>query len=337
MKATVADLKASSVPETLNVRPSDPRLIQWLNMATERLLNRGDWIGAYAKVRVCVRGPCFAWPRQVLTVEKAAICNQSVPVRTQWYEFEDYGPGLNLVNLLCPVEVVDDGFAPTVSDIQGSAKYIKVYGFVPEDADAEVRVEGYDENNQWIRTEETPGDGDWLNGEGIPIALTPNTSTRFFGSTPTAIRKPRTKGSVSVYTLNPDDNTEILLAAMQYDETVANYRRSRIINWHKVCTCGATPVNQNTTLTAIVKLGYVPVSQDEDWLLIPNLPAMQDAMQGVQKIAKNLLTEGYAYLNSAVNELNKEIRSNIGRDKVTIGFHAHGASKLCYQKIGGLI
>lgn len=332
MRRTVADLKESTIPETLNVAPEDPRLILWCNMATERLMNRGDWIGAYAKIVVCATGPCIAWRRQVGRVIKAAICKQSTPMFTQWDEFLDFGPGLDLVNIAHPVSIIDDGYSPVVNDIQGDAKKIKVYASVSEDAAAELNVQGFDENAQWIRTQE---DDEWKNGQDIPIRLSTATSTKLFGSSPTSIRKPRTNGTVRIFSLHPTDLTEILLAEMAYDEITSNYRRSRIVNFGCLAkTCCAC--DGRLSITAIVKLAYAPVHSDEDWLLIPNLPAMSMAMQAEQKFASNnhLLSEGHGFLNSAVNELNKEIRSTVGRDTVTIGFNSYGSAKPVCSGIG---
>lgn len=331
MKRTVADLKESYIPETINTGPNDPRLLKILNMATERLMNRGDFVGVTAKIRICATGPCIVWPRQVGRVEKLAICNESMFMQTQWYEFLDFGPGLELVNMQCTVQVIDDGFVSTISGIQGTAKYLKVYAFVAEDEDAEVNAQGYDENNQWIRTQDE--EGAWRNGEDIPVTLATATSTKLFGSAPTSFKKTRTNGTVRIFSLNTEDLTEILLAEMQYDETVSNYRRSRITNWDRVrrSCCGC---DDRVTVTAIVKLAYAPVAQDEDWLLIGNMPAMLMAMQAEQKFARNLGSEGEGYLNAAVRELNKEMRATYGRDKVSIGFYAHGSAKPEYSGIG---
>lgn len=318
MRRTVADAKnplISRIPSVLNVSPTDSRLLRYINSATQRLLfSRKSW-GTYGRFRLCITNGCVVFPRQFAAIEAADVCGQSLPIRNEWFEFMDSGPGIQgdcsvestvgCGNGCAGVQLFDRGTAVAFEDIRGVNKKIRVYADVTEAADAKILLQGYDENSQWIRTLVS---GVWVDGEYVLLSTTPQLSTKLFSSL-TGVQKPITKGTIRLYEYNTDTTAQRAIAIYEPGETRPSYRKS-LISGVSIPTgddCGTT------TLTVMAKLDFVPVSQDTDWLLIGNLEALTEGCQAVKKLENNLFEEAEAYEQLAFRQLERELRHHLGR------------------------
>lgn len=309
MRTTFGQLKASSIPRVLSLCATDERLKDYVNEAIERLVHRPEkWWGVYQRYVICATESCITWPRQIATIEAIAVCTTPIPVRNGWYEFLPNGPHIQPETGACDVQLIArEGNFVTFTDISGTNKRLKVYADVAEDAEARILVQGYDENGNWIRTQDA---GEWVDGEYIGIDNgTPQESVKFFTAI-TGIIKDETNGVVRLYELNDDDGTMRALGIYEPDETTPSYRRSLVTGIDSLVT--DEEECESVKVTVVAKNEFYPVGEDNDWLLIPSLPALKDMCLAIKKYDAGLPDEGAVYEARAVATLDRQLGHYLG-------------------------
>lgn len=309
MRPTLADAKdaSSGISRVLNLDPSDDRFVSYVNESMARLITRMKSWGTVTRYQICVTNGCITWPREVAAIEAVAVCNAPITIRNGWFEFLENGPGLQGNDVGCGLQLIDRGRACVFSDIIGINKKIKVYADVAESATARILLLGYDENYNWIRTETGPGSGVWQDGEYVLISTTPQTSVNFFSKI-TDDQKPITNGFVRLYEYDTVLLTQRAIAVYEPDETRPDYPRSVIPGLSQV-SGGAC---ETKTVTAQVKLDFIPARNDTDFLVIPNLPAIKEMCQSIRKSENNLFQEAEAWEMRARKELNFQLNHYTG-------------------------
>lgn len=287
---------------------SDSRIPTYLNEAVLRLLPKGKWVGTLARYRICVSAACLSWPRAIETIEAFAICNGPGTVRSGWYEFADFGWGQIHSDYCVGNQLIDRGHAPAFDDITGTNKKIRVYCDLSVDVGKSILLQGYDENGNWILT----NNGE-TNGEEVVLAM-PYVDTDNLFTGLTGVQKEVTKGNVRLYELNTSTSAQKPLAIYEPDETLPEYRRSLVPGLTNRGVCCGTDASEceKKTVTVIAKLKFIPVVNETDWVMIGNVPALKDMCQSIQKREDNLITEALAYEASAVRELESELSSFYG-------------------------
>ena len=167
------------MPASLGIGPDDPRLIAWLNEATERLLYSGKWWGTVARFLVCASDGCISLPAFLATIEAVNVCGKPTPVRDFWYEFLENGWGSLGGDHCnngsgCIGAAVMRGNSPLFSDIIGMNKQLNFICDLASDSSKSVLALGYDQNNNWIRTIQNGlyQDGEVVNlSQGVRYAL----------------------------------------------------------------------------------------------------------------------------------------------------------------------
>lgn len=310
-------LRLSDVREpigrALNVCASSTEVRSIANEAHRRLVAKGKWYGTTGRYRICTSSEgCLTWPRQIETIEGWQLCSSPGELRNQWFEFQSNGPGLLTYeqgiagNLL-----VDRGTRVTFDDIYGTDKKIQVVADVTEDADARILILGYDENAQWIRTQDS---GEWIDGEYVDISTTPQYTTNFFTNI-TGIIKPATNGAVRIFEY--DTTLATVTKALGYyenDEEVPLYRASMIPGLGNAGRCnGAVDEDDEPCdtkqITVIAKLRHIDVVNDNDFFLLGNLAALKLMAMAILKENRNLFEESMAYEAKAIKELQDELSS----------------------------
>lgn len=321
----------------------DVRVTEFVNEATQRLLTKGHWWGSYARIRFCATDGCLTMPPQVASIERASICGSAVRVHDQWYEFLENGFGIrhelgngstsgnDSVSCNCGVacfgmgEALQRGTFPTFADIQGTNKKIRIICDLLGDVGKEILLLGYDENGNWIRTTQ---DGVIKDGEIVLLAQNNGTTSNQFFSVLTDIQAPADlDGQWWLYEYNNDDATLRMLGHYQYFEQRPNYQR------YFFPTIRASSASNGdcalTTVETIVKLDFIPVKNDTDYLVIGNLPALKEMSRFLMLSEKEpdgekverLMKSGYRL---ALAELDTELQHYLG-DR-SIGIDIVGAS-----------
>jgi hypothetical protein len=130
----------------------------------------------------------------------------------------------------------------------------------------------------------------------------------------TGVIKPSTVGRVYLYEYEASTGSQKPLAIYENDETHPTYRRSRIPGLADIgtCACETNCVTGQTTVNVLVKLRYLPAVNDNDWLIIGNLPALKDMVMSIDKAEKHLVGEAEYYERRALRELSDELKNHEG-------------------------
>jgi hypothetical protein len=134
-----------------------------------------------------------------------------------------------------------------------------------------------------------------------------------------AINKSPTKGWVRVYAVDPDTGAENCIAILAPDETLPQYRRYAIPGFEE---------KEGSTVTVLAKRKFIPVTGDDDDLIVTNLGALKMMAIAIEKEENNNLVEAKVYEDKAVDLLREELKevegANIGRPQVQMQMFAMG-------------
>lgn len=318
-----ADLKSeiARIAGASGMDVSDPRVLAYTNLATEELVHEWDWPQLIVWMKFKTTSCHINVPSEFDRILSLAINGVPQPMQSPWFEFQGYGPMWPTVagstvdyldnGLLGRLEgVLDREQVSTFQDIpsDGSAYYPTVFCSTNELVNGirpVITLLGYDQNGQWIRSQDTSGnaiDGIQLalNGDAAPYAVTSPVAF----SVITACIKPVTNGYVTIY-VNGTQLNVFLVSYAPYD-TNPFFRRYDIPN----LTSG-----QSYCIMARLRKKFIPIISDNDFLLIPNLPALSTMVQAVYyREAMNF--DAYAqYKGIAIDLMKKEMTAYIGKQR----------------------
>jgi hypothetical protein len=134
-----------------------------------------------------------------------------------------------------------------------------------------------------------------------------------------AINKTPTKGWVRIYAVNPETAVESCIAILAPDETLPQYRRYAIPGFEN---------EEGSAVTVLAKRKFIPVTRDDDDLIVTNLGALKMMAIAIEKEENNNLVEAKIYEDKAVELLKEELKevdgANIGRPQVQMRMFAMG-------------
>jgi len=306
------------IGRVLGVCATDSRITTYVNEAQERLMSKGKWVGTVQRYRMCLDSSCLTLPRQIETIEAWALCDTPLTVRSMWYEWVANGPGQRRHDLGSPSVLIDRGTACVYQEMSGTNSFVNVLAAVAESASAKILLRGYDENANWIRTE-YPAPGTWIDGEYVAINTTGTRSTKKFSSI-TEVVKPVTNGPVNLFEWPQALGANYQqIAYYESDETLPIYRRYLIPNIANACGCNNSQDDcTNKTVTVIAKLRHIPVSNDNDFLILQNIAALKLMVMAILKEERNIWQEAMTYEGKAVAELQNELSSFEGDGQVPV-------------------
>lgn len=315
-RITLGSIRAT-IAEVMNVCADSDKIPAKVNEAQERLMAKGKWVGTTVAYRICANSSssCFAWPRQIETIEAWALCSNPGVVRNKWYEFSDQGPGLlkESDNWFRTLEDKDPVCCFSEIDTNTLTKRIYVTTTVPETAGLRILLQGYDQNAQWIRTIDSET-GEYVDGEYVDL-VNARTTVNYFTKL-TGVQKPITKGNI---VLSQQEFTtltvEKVLAQYEPDETLPIYRQSFIPGMQNIngCGCACSDDDEESCtskyITVIAKLRHIPVRLDTDWLVLGSVGALKLMVMAILKENRNLFQESMAYEARAIQTLQDELSS----------------------------
>lgn len=301
---------------------TDELLTQYVNAAVQELMNEGDWPGvvdrwyfAFNETTALVSLPYFLERLIDVTVDDVPL-----EVRSPWYEFVQYGPGVQRDRDTIRAErrswvsvVMDRGEVCTQHPlpVTGGPWTLCVETERQEDSTATMNFQGYDASGNVIRTQPlTDGTaGDWETGE--TISLTEGTSgpictTQEF-ATLTSVRKSLTHGAVTLSAT--DGSTTLDLSQYQFDETSPSYRQYFIPHLYRPDTTNYA----HRVILARCRRRFIPVSEDNDPLIIGNTLALQEMMLAQWYRTVPDLEEFAAHKAVAVDLMRKEAQAHMGK------------------------
>lgn len=335
MRTTLSDIKNSRIPSVLGMCASDARIVSFANEAQQRLLIEGHWWGTTQKFRICASEGCITMPPQIATIEKAAICKTPIPIHDQWFEFLANGAGLRDSDD-CWQEANYQGQFPTFAEIIGVNKKLRFVCDLVGDVGKQVLALGYDENGNWIRTNQS---GTILDGELITLAQAPGANSTTLFSSITDLQFPENMdGQTWLYEYNTTTGLQRMIGKYEYWETRPSYARYFFPSIKASCTSGTCT---QESVEVIGKLEFVPVKKDTDYLIVGNVPAMKEMMTAINRAenepdsekANNIILKGLAVAKSI---LDKELAHYLG-DGRTIGIDLVGSSIATAEPIETLL
>lgn len=337
MRAILANVRSSRIPQVLGMCSDSDKLVSYVNEAMQRLIVRGRWNGSFQRIRICSDSGCITLPRQIAAIHEMAVCGMPVSIRNQFWEFLMNGLGVQWdkseSSCSCPgPNFIDRGWFPTYADIIGT-KTLRLYASVLTDYGKRILVQGYDSNNQWVRTLDS---GVYIDGYYMTLA-DPFTDSEFTFTSITGIQKPETDGNVLLYEVNSSGDQR-QLGVFEPDETVPHYRRYFMKNSGGLCDTSCC--NNTVTFTGIAKLEFIPVVNDTDYLFIDNIPALKEMCQAIRMSEMDTAqsqAQALVYEKRAIRELNHEKLTYNPEDQTAIGCHVFGSARLNKRNIGRLM
>lgn len=272
----------------------------------------GHWYGTIPTYKVSVSNQVFTLPPQFATIEKVAVCRHPTMLRNEFYQFSSQGTGVyddpSAAHPWIPThQVLLRNNAATSVDIVGPGKKVKLQCDVGADVGQTVLVLGYDDNGNWIRTQQG---GVWLDGEVISLLQSPGAVSVNNFSSISGIQKPVTSGQIWLF-----DSANTLLSRYEYWETNPWYRRYLL----------PTVPNNTTQIDLIGKLDYRPVVNPTDWLIIGNLEALRLGCIATRREEEDKWDVAMACWALAVKTLNEELDHYKGSGTVP-SIEVHGNS-----------
>lgn len=319
-----------------------------VNSAQRRLIyareagNEGWW-GAWARIafNVLKTNPYITGGRGMGRIINVTACRRALAIQNSFYEFLEFGIGLQPTDGCCASlsgagcqfeEMYDRDMVPTFSDL-AAGSYVRVYSS-SVDAGNRVLLQGTDQNDLTIRSQDglVPVEGEYLTFQA-PFVQSPMTLNSITG-----IQKDITNFPVKFYEVNATTGDERSILTMEPTETVSGYRRYFLNGLPNDCCSGT--VAGTVQVQAMVKLELIPVQQDPDYLLVPNLEALIlecqairfDGMDSPSSDKKAAMKH-----HSAIGMLNGELTHRLGKTKPAVLFAPFGSATLARQGIGTMI
>lgn len=348
MYLTFGQAKESYLTDIASACADDNLFASYINQATDRLMKRGNWWGTVSRMTLCVFGSCVTWPRQVDQVLATNLCGVSRPVQGNWYSMMplsggDIGsrrgegdfwfePGLSGDRRLMgrsSVVAENQGQIPVFNPIHCTANYIRVFPRYQADLGKNITFYGFDQNNQEVMQKNAAGA--WVPGQTLVLAL-PFAQTPMQFREITRVLKDATQGPVDCYQYDAVNNVLLDLAHYQASETSPSYIHTVIKNFHRACHCNSrtnpitTTISRPRQVTALVKLRFIPVVNDDDLVLIDNLGALKQMILAIKKEDAGDANGFAEYLKLAINELNVDLRDKIPLDQIPVNVMSMGTA-----------
>jgi hypothetical protein len=320
-------------------------IANYVNSAQRRLLMCAEatdegWWGTWSEVvfNVSRAAPYITLPREIARIEAMDLCDQTIAVKNQFYEYLQFGNGrLPKSRRHCKCEIQQAytrNNAITFTDLCNAPQYLTAYITDDRDIGKRILFQGLDANNNTIYSTDVVAN---VVGIFLPFTMPEPAQTPMTFSSVNGIQKDVTYGIVRIYQHDPVTGDETLLLTMQPGEETASYRRYYLQSLPCNCCNDITP--GIVQVTAIAKMDLIPVVSDTDYCLIQNLEAIIEECASVRYAAmdspsaKQMSMERHKF---AVTLLNGELNHFMGKNEVAVNFAPFGSAHLRRQAIGRL-
>ncbi len=263
-----------------------------VNEAEERLIidplaPEEGWWGQWMRMAFTVSRtePTIVTPQGIARIIVLDVCKTPVRINNQFFEFLQFGPGFqprgcDALGRVCgPLAAYERETVTTFVPLLPTPQIIRAYASDPVDVGRTALVQGKDANNQTVRFLDALANATGL-GERIVLG-DPFTDTTNQFSEITGVQKQKTFGEVQFFQVDPATLVETPLLTMQPYETTAAYRKYYINGLPSNCCDSSVPCGTLQVL-AMVKLDFVPVQCDSDYLNLGCVPALIEECQAVR-------------------------------------------------------
>lgn len=302
--STYNDIKdaVARVASSAGLTAESQRLKDRVFAIQNRLGYEGKWDGCMNQVEFAIYDRLLTLPLEFETLEAVAINDLPTPIMPKWYEFIDFGPGPQDDNSWVK-NVVRRGTSPVVRQSYDAARYVRAYSSVDERVEGvapTIRILGFDENNNWVRTQV---DGVWQDGESIALnghSATNWTETTTLFKRVVRVEKPVTNGSVELWFADADE-TLYFAAKYEYFDTNPNYQQ------YVVPVLG-TEIN-TTSVKALCRRKIRPIVSGDEELIFDNVEAYRLGLMAMaREETAGGLNEAQALWGAALQALRSKNR-----------------------------
>lgn len=353
MRVTLGSVQLSMLPAAIGVCASDlPQIAAYVNRAQEILINCGGetgfW-GGWQKI-VFPLTPCFPYftlPREFSRVINMDVCRFPIRIQNEFYEFLEGGIGLQSRNDLLALNNAQNwcgasalqgferGVWPSFRDLAPANQKLRVYITDARDVSRRILVgPAWDQNGNQIYT--TDGNNQ-VNGFYLSFDQ-PFVTSDFIVSRFDGIQKDATFGAVILKQVDADTSVEVTLSRYAPDETIPAYRRYFVKQLPCGCdtSCTQSPCVEPVTppvatVTALVKLQFVPASLATDFLIIGNIPALIEEVKALRYADMDAATAPALEQKShrrAIKMLQDEMRTYLGELQPAVNFAPFGTARI---------
>lgn len=306
------DAKQSTLKNIAGACPDSQTFIDLVNEAQRRLLKRGNWSGTEWVFRFEIQGCHVTWPRFVQTVLGARFCHDK-PAQIFNNHYSFVGAHHHHHGWHSNAMLEDANPAPCYNDItSNTGKLVRYYVTKQVDLGKKITLYGAQYGGQPLQ-EQT--NGIWQNGLTLTAAA-PFVSTIVSVTRIESITREATAGPAYLFEYDPLTNLVRDLAKFEPDETNPQYRRSKICNMHR----GFRDENGRCLyhLDALIKLAFVPVNDDRDFLIVDDFDALKYAIQGIRADEAGDRATAESCILSGIRELNFTDRNNEPYDQTPV-------------------
>lgn len=262
---------------------TDDRLKARVNSIQTRLGYKGNWDGVFDTVQFTVYDKVLTLPMEYRSLSYIAFGTTPMAVMPEWYEFVENGPGPQDENGWVD-KVVKRGLSPVIRQAADTPMIIRAYSYADErtdDGTPKIRIIGYDENGNWVRSEES---GVWQ--DGIELSLMGHDATNYADSSIkfsriTRVIKPVTNERVELYWLDDDTTTTYFAAKYSHRETAPMYEQF-VLPFLPTSAITDTEITAYP-VTAICRRRIQKIVDGNEELLFDNLEAFRLGMIALAK------------------------------------------------------
>lgn len=304
------------------VCPESTEFLSQLNQVQRRLLRRGNWWDTEWLVRFCVHDNCVTWPRWVATVLGVRPCgSDAAQMFNQWYSI--IGPTCR--DTFCGnIAITSINTAPTYNTVSGTTgRLIRYYVTKQNDIGKTITIFGRKYGGEPLQ--ELDSDGNWQMGLTLTAAA-PFVSSSTLVTQIDAITRQATQGQARLYEYDPDTDLLRDLAVFDPNETNPRYRRSRIDSVCGMSACEDSNGVKQYQIEALIKLEFIPLVNDNDFLVIDNFDALKLGIQALRLEESNDEQLAEVKWLKAIREMNMEDRNRMPDDQTPVRTNFTGGS-----------
>lgn len=275
-----------------------------INTVTETLWNRGAWWGSEVVVKLCVFGCNIVWPRYVGSIQGLRTCAGQNDVKNGWYAI--LGPR-GCQGWSSNVTAFDNGTSPTFNDIADNTGHLLRYHVVKaNDYGKTITFFGKQYGAQPLQ--EVDANGVWQMGLTL-AAANPIAQTTVLVTYIDQITREATQGMAYLYEYNTTTLELRMLGIYEPNNTNPQFRRSKIEHLNLLPYSTDANGRKSWTVEALVKLEFIPVENDRDFLLIDNWAALAYGIQALKLDEANDPQNAEIFWAKSLREMNYESRN----------------------------
>lgn len=306
---------------------SDERFIDRINFAQQEIINLGDFPSTVQRWHILfdeITGE-LVLPYYLDRLMQVTVDGVPSQIMSRYAEFVNYGAGPRDDTMFADSP---NGFIPRCwnSDCLDRGEVVsrfpipaldgpwvlRVYTTINETVDGvipEINLQGYDPDGFLIRSLNDGTAGDWQSGISVPLDWTvPYVQTTQEFKNLTAVVKPTTNGYIRVTAFN--GTTEVEISEYAPGQTTCTFRNYFIQSlWRQ------DQGVRNRVVLARARCRYIPVTKNNDVLIIGNIPALKAMLQSQWKRDAGSLDESEYYLNACVRILREEATAYSGKSR----------------------